>query len=237
MLSLIIKGAKGILYRQKKNQNNYSFNWANDESFWSQNKVTSPGMRTLKNSYNNGNRSARSVFVVSWNLLLTRAGGFFCRLEIFIAYWHLLIISLKCYLFSRGCVFWSRRGWVKETALLSTSSLDLAAPAGACSSPKRRPLTEHRKKTHVHGKIFLSAMSSLKSNCLWKPTDRLEENVFIWWSGIFFKNICHQSLFYVKLSIEYNGWLIFQSIYIYYSIPVGECGFLAITIHLLNCNR
>lgn len=33
MLSLIIKGAKGILYRLKKNQNNYSFNWANDESF------------------------------------------------------------------------------------------------------------------------------------------------------------------------------------------------------------
>lgn len=77
-------------------------------------------------------------------------------------------------------------------------------------------------------------MSSLKSNCLWKPTDRLEENVFIWWSGNVFKNICNQSLFYVKLSIEYNGWLIFQSIYINYTIPVAECGFLAITIHLLN---
>lgn len=49
--------------------------------FWSQNKVTSPGMRTLKNSYNNGNRSARSVFVVSWNLLLTRAGVFFVGLK------------------------------------------------------------------------------------------------------------------------------------------------------------
>lgn len=146
MLSLIIKGAKGILYRQKKTKITTVLIERMMSHFWSQNKVTSPGMRTLKNSCNNGNRSARSVFVVSWNLLLTRAGGFFCRLEIFIAYWHLLIISLKCYLFSRGCVFWSRRGWVKETALLSTSSLDLAAPAGACSSPKRRPLTEHRKK-------------------------------------------------------------------------------------------
>lgn len=195
-------------------------------------------MRTLKNSCNNGNRSARSVFVVSWNLLLTRAGVFFCRLEIFIAYWHLLIISLKCYLFSRGCVFWSRRGWVKETALLSTSSLDLAAACRCMFLSKKETINRTpEKKTHVHGKIFLSAMSSLKSNCLWKPTDRLEENVFIWWSGNFFKNICNQSLFYVKLSIEYNGWLIFQSIYIYYSIPVGECGFIAITIHLLNCNR
>lgn len=112
---------------------------------------------------------------------------FFCRLEIFIAYWHLLIISLKCYLFSRGCVFWSRRGWVKETALLSTSSLDLAAACRCMFLSKKETiiLTEHRKKTHVHGKIFLSAMSSLKSNCLWKPTDRLEENVFIWWK--FFK--------------------------------------------------
>lgn len=71
------KGGQGYLISTKKPQNNYSFNWANDESFWSQNKVTSPGMRTLKNSYNNGNRSARSVFVVSWNLLLTRAGFFF----------------------------------------------------------------------------------------------------------------------------------------------------------------
>lgn len=71
------KGGQGYLISTKKTQNNYSFNWANDESFWSQNKVTSPGMRTLKNSCNNGNRSARSVFVVSWNLLLTRAGVFF----------------------------------------------------------------------------------------------------------------------------------------------------------------
>lgn len=88
---------------KKQSQNNYSFNWANDESFWSQNKATSPGMRTLKNPCNNGNRDAESVFVVSWNLLLTRA--LFCRFAIFIAYWHLLIISLKCYLFSRGLFF------------------------------------------------------------------------------------------------------------------------------------
>lgn len=75
------KGGQGYLISTKKNQNNYSFNWANDESFWSQNKVTLPGMRTLKNSCNNGNRSARSVFVVSWNLLLTRAGFFFVGLK------------------------------------------------------------------------------------------------------------------------------------------------------------
>lgn len=119
-------------------------------------------MRTLKNSCNNGNRSARSVFVVSWNLLLTRAGFFFCRLEIFIAYWHLLIISLKCYLFSRGCVFWSRRGWVKETALLSTSSLDLAA---ACRC------------------MFLSKKETInrtpeKNPCTWE--DIFERHEFAW---------------------------------------------------------
>lgn len=155
MLSLIIKGAKGILYRLKKTQNNYSFNWANDESFWSQNKVTSPGMRTLKNSCNNGNRSARSVFVVSWNLLLTSLSWFFCRLEIFIAYWHLLIISLKCYLFSRGCVFWSRRGWVKETALLSTSSLDLAAACRCMFLSKKETINRTpEKKTMYMGRYF-----------------------------------------------------------------------------------
>lgn len=99
---------------------------------------------------------------------------------------------------------------------------------------KKETINRTPEKKHVHGKIFLSAMSSLKSNCLWKPTDRLEENVFIDGLEIFLKSIRHQSLFYVKLSIEYNGWLIFQSIYINYTIPVAECGFLAITIHLLN---
>lgn len=67
MLSLIIKGAMGILYRQKKKQPKITTVLIERmmSHFWSQNKVTSPGMRTLKNSYNNGNRSARSVFVVS----------------------------------------------------------------------------------------------------------------------------------------------------------------------------
>lgn len=65
MLSLIIKGAKGILYRQKKTKITTVLIERMMSHFWSQNKVTSPGMRTLKNSYNNGNRSARSVFVVS----------------------------------------------------------------------------------------------------------------------------------------------------------------------------
>lgn len=65
MLSLIIKGAKGILCRQKKTKITTVLIERMMSHFWSQNKVTSPGMRTLKNSYNNGNRSARSVFVVS----------------------------------------------------------------------------------------------------------------------------------------------------------------------------
>lgn len=65
MLSLIIKGAKGILYRQKKPKITAVLIERMMSHFWSQNKVTSPGMRTLKNSCNNGNRSARSVFVVS----------------------------------------------------------------------------------------------------------------------------------------------------------------------------
>lgn len=154
MLSLIIKGAKGILCRQKKPKITTVLIERMMSHFWSQNKVTSPGMRTLKNSCNNGNRSARSVFVVSWNAP-NESWVFFCRLEIFIAYWHLLIISLKCYLFSRGCVFWSRRGWVKETALLSTSSLDLAAACRCMFLSKKETINRTpEKKTMYMGRYF-----------------------------------------------------------------------------------
>lgn len=148
-------------------------------------------MWILKNFCNNGNCSVRSVFVVLWNLFLMRVGFFFCWFEIFIVYWYLLIISFKCYLFFCGCVFWSCCGWVKEIVFLSIFLLDLVVFVGVCFFLKRRLLIEYWKKNYVYGKIFLSVMSLFKFNCLWKLIDCLEENVFIWWFGNFFKNICN----------------------------------------------